>query len=371
MTPALFLILLASSIAVVYGDTNDDIVSLRGAAVDSFIAPTDEHQPVVADSLFIEELSSFVVDVTPTASSQPSLPSHVKCRIGLSADCTRGAYCAISPGVCKPTLSNAHGPMTTNNIFGQCKTRPYVCNYMYAPICACDGKTYSNSCVAASTGVNVAHEGECNIKQTREECVYRSPGQDNCTNANEYCVIDERKCMLRIYEQRGYCETRSIDCSNNTTVTAAATTTNTTTTTTTTAIDEPICGCDVNTYKNACLAHNAGINIMHNGECNASDSNDGDNDNTVPTNNDDVPKYPSLKSRITILIMAAICYAVFLFMIYYAFVTLAAVTDREQARRAIRSSNRSTGRSNAVSSSTTTSTTDGSTRRLEVALLSR
>jgi hypothetical protein len=145
--------------------------------------------------------------------------------------------------------------------------------------------------------------------------------------------------------------------------------------TTTTVIDEPVCGCDFNTYKNACLANNAGINIMHNGECNASDSHDGEDDsdnNTVPTNNDDVPKYLSLKSRITILFMAAICYAVFLFMIYYAFVTLAAVTDREQARRAMRSSSRSTGRSNnAVSSSTTTTSTSGSTRRLEVALLSR
>jgi hypothetical protein len=168
----------------------------------------------------------------------------------------------------------------------------------------------------------------------------------------------------------GHCETKSINCSsNNTTVTTA------TTTTTTNVIDEPVCGCDFNTYKNACLAHNAGINIMHNGECNASDSNndgedDSDDNNTVPTNNDDVPKYLSLKSRITILFMAAICYAVFLFMIYYAFVTLAAVTDREQARRAMRSSSH-TGRGNAVSSSTTTTSTSGSTRRLEVALLSR
>ena len=159
-------------------------------------------------------------------------------------------------------------------------------------------------------------------------------------------------------------------------MTAATTATNTTTTTN--VIDEPVCGCDFNTYKNECLANNAGINIIHNGECNASDSNndgeddDSDDNNTLPTNNDDVPKYLSLKSRITILFMAAICYAVFLFMIYYAFVTLAAVTDREQARRAMRSSSRSTGRSNnAVSSSTTTTSTSGSTRRLEVALLSR
>ena len=79
-------------------------------------------------------------------------------------------------------MSNKYGMTTANN-----KGRIY----MHAPACGCDGKTYSNSCVAASAGVNIAQEGEC-----QEECVYRSPGKDNCTNANEYCVIDERNFVF-------------------------------------------------------------------------------------------------------------------------------------------------------------------------------
>ena len=44
---------------------------------------------------------------------------------------------------------------------GTCKPRPEICIAIYLPVCGCDDVTYSNACVAASEGVDVAYSGRC------------------------------------------------------------------------------------------------------------------------------------------------------------------------------------------------------------------
>jgi len=57
---------------------------------------------------------------------------------------------------------------------GVCKVKPDFCMELYAPVCGCNGQTYSNECFANSAGTSAASQGEC--------------APQTCLDAGGFCV---------------------------------------------------------------------------------------------------------------------------------------------------------------------------------------
>ena len=66
--------------------------------------------------------------------------------------CRPGMFCEYTEGSC-----GSEGSV------GICRKLVTICTMIYAPVCGCDGKTYSSDCAARAKGQSVRAKGECPV----------------------------------------------------------------------------------------------------------------------------------------------------------------------------------------------------------------
>jgi hypothetical protein len=179
-----------------------------------------------SDPLIDEVQQDPIVDpvVDPNVDLPPDYPPDMPYCTS-NAMCGAGQFCEFDPGLCSGA--------------GKCEPRGTgECEEYYAPVCGCDGVTYSNDCFRRYAGVSLLHIGECEVGA----CFPYDPF--GVCGPEEFCEGPEGQCWLD--GATGWCQRRPDGCAD---------------------VWDPVCGCDNVTYGNDCERQIAGVWAAYRGEC--------------------------------------------------------------------------------------------------------
>jgi hypothetical protein len=156
----------------------------------------------------------------------PAVMSSCQSTCSAAKDCGSDEFCSLAEGTC-----------LSASALGFCKPRPESCTRIEDPVCACDGKTYGNACLAAQAGLSVVSKGECQKSCGGAENIACPEGQ--------YCDLAAGACGTT--GASGTCKQAPDSCPD--------------------LQGSPVCGCDGKTYDNACLAAAAKTSVLATGAC--------------------------------------------------------------------------------------------------------
>lgn len=221
------LLLLALGLSVACSDPpSNDVAPAADASADTDVAPDVEEDLADVVEADTPDDPDVVEDTQPDDTGQDvaeDVEDDVGRTCGRNESCGDGAvFCRLPPGRCDDP-----------NVEGDCTPRPRACPGALEPVCACDGSTYRNECLASQAGLSIRHEGAC-------------PDDPLLCGANEECPEDEFCDCGDDSCGPSQCRARPDGCDDDV---------------------APVCGCDGVTYSNDCERQSAGTCLASEGEC--------------------------------------------------------------------------------------------------------